>query len=247
VEYNQKLSQRRAEAIRDYLVKAGIPEDKIEIRAHGEKAPLAAEERTRQHEAVNRRVAIHVEKSKAAEVPASTPTPTVREVAAIPQTPEAPAVEPTRAPKIDPTPQVEPSSPAPMMVDPVAGKAAEYIDDAFWRDVTSPAPMMVDPMAGKGAPLSLLAPTPEQANEAGKASQYINDAFWRDVTSPAPMMVDPMAGKGAPLSPLAPTPEQTNEAGKASQYINDAFWRDVTSPATPRDVPRLRLVDRPVE
>ena len=139
VEYNQKLSQRRAEAIRDYLVKAGIPEDKIEIRAHGEKAPLAAEERTRQHEAVNRRVAIHVEKSKAAEVPASTPTPTVREVAAIPQTPEAPAVEPTRAPKIDPTPQVEPSSPAPMMVDPVAGKAAEYINDAFWRDVTSPA------------------------------------------------------------------------------------------------------------
>jgi hypothetical protein len=107
--------------------------------------------------------------------------------------------------------------------------------------------MMVDPMAGKGAPLSPLAPTPEQANEAGKASQYINDSFWRDVTSPAPMMVDPMAGKGAPLSPLAPTPEQTNEAGKASQYINDAFWRDVTSPATPRDVPRLRLVDRPVE
>ena len=226
VEYNQKLSQRRAEAIRDYLVKAGIPEDKIEIRAHGEKAPLAAEERTRQHEAVNRRVAIHVEKSKAA---------------------EAPAVEPTRAPKIDPTPQVEPSSPAPKMVDPMAGKAAEYIDDAFWRDVTSPAPMMVDPMAGKGAPLSPLAPTPEQTNEAGKASQYIDDSFWRDVTSPAPMMVDPMAGKGAPLSPLAPTPEQPNEAGKAEEYINDSFWRDVTSPATPRDVPRLRLVGRPVE
>jgi outer membrane protein OmpA-like peptidoglycan-associated protein len=39
--YNQKLSERRAEAVRDYLVSKGVPKDKIEAIGVGEKQPIA--------------------------------------------------------------------------------------------------------------------------------------------------------------------------------------------------------------
>ena len=38
--YNQKLSERRAEAVRDYLVSKGVPKDKIEAIGMGEKQPV---------------------------------------------------------------------------------------------------------------------------------------------------------------------------------------------------------------
>ena len=38
--YNQKLSERRADAVRDYLVSKGIPKDKIETIGMGEKQPV---------------------------------------------------------------------------------------------------------------------------------------------------------------------------------------------------------------
>ncbi|MEO8675417.1 MAG: MtrB/PioB family outer membrane beta-barrel protein [Casimicrobiaceae bacterium] len=38
--YNQKLSERRADAVRDYLVSKGVPKDKIETIGMGEKQPL---------------------------------------------------------------------------------------------------------------------------------------------------------------------------------------------------------------
>ena len=38
--YNQKLSERRAEAVRDYLVKAGLPADIVSVQGHGKSLPL---------------------------------------------------------------------------------------------------------------------------------------------------------------------------------------------------------------
>jgi len=40
VEYNQKLSERRAEAVRDYLVEAGVPEGILSVTGHGKSRPL---------------------------------------------------------------------------------------------------------------------------------------------------------------------------------------------------------------
>ena len=39
-EYNQKLSERRAQAVRDYLVKAGISADILSVEGHGKSLPL---------------------------------------------------------------------------------------------------------------------------------------------------------------------------------------------------------------
>jgi flagellar motor protein MotB len=38
--YNQSLSERRGQAVKDYLVASGIPIDKIEVSSHGEDQPL---------------------------------------------------------------------------------------------------------------------------------------------------------------------------------------------------------------
>ncbi len=39
-EYNQKLSERRAQAVRDYLVKAGMSADILSVEGHGKSLPL---------------------------------------------------------------------------------------------------------------------------------------------------------------------------------------------------------------
>jgi len=39
-EYNQKLSERRAQAVRDYLVQAGMSPDILSVEGHGKKLPL---------------------------------------------------------------------------------------------------------------------------------------------------------------------------------------------------------------
>jgi outer membrane protein OmpA-like peptidoglycan-associated protein len=53
--YNQKLSERRAQAVRDYLVQAGLPADILSVEGHGKSLPLvrATSEAAR---AKNRRV-----------------------------------------------------------------------------------------------------------------------------------------------------------------------------------------------
>jgi len=38
--YNQKLSERRADAVRNYLVSKGVPKDRIETIGMGEKQPV---------------------------------------------------------------------------------------------------------------------------------------------------------------------------------------------------------------
>jgi OOP family OmpA-OmpF porin len=39
-QYNQKLSERRADAVRDYLVSKGVPKDKIETLGMGKTQPI---------------------------------------------------------------------------------------------------------------------------------------------------------------------------------------------------------------
>ncbi|PMR75041.1 OmpA family protein [Billgrantia endophytica] len=56
-EYNQGLSQRRAESVRDFLVSRGIAENRMTTIGHGEERPVATNE-TDEGRAQNRRVEI---------------------------------------------------------------------------------------------------------------------------------------------------------------------------------------------
>src|SRR5437660_405632 len=57
--YNQKLSVRRAEAVKAYLVSKGIEPNRIYTEGKGEKQPVA-DNKTREGRAKNRRVEIEV-------------------------------------------------------------------------------------------------------------------------------------------------------------------------------------------
>ena len=57
--YNQKLSVRRAEAVKAYLVSKGIEKNRIYTEGKGEKQPIA-DNRTKEGRAKNRRVEIEV-------------------------------------------------------------------------------------------------------------------------------------------------------------------------------------------
>ena len=57
--YNQKLSVRRAEAVKAYLVSKGIEANRVYTEGKGEKQPVA-DNRTREGRAKNRRVEIEV-------------------------------------------------------------------------------------------------------------------------------------------------------------------------------------------
>jgi len=57
--YNQKLSVRRAESVKAYLVSKGIPANRIYTEGKGEKQPVASN-KTKEGRAKNRRVEIEV-------------------------------------------------------------------------------------------------------------------------------------------------------------------------------------------
>ncbi len=59
-EYNEKLSLRRAAAVRAWLAKNRIPLDRVYLRACGDSRPLAEHDGSRAQQAVNRRVEIHM-------------------------------------------------------------------------------------------------------------------------------------------------------------------------------------------
>ncbi|HVM95691.1 MAG TPA: OmpA family protein [Candidatus Acidoferrales bacterium] len=58
-EYNQKLSERRAKAVRDYLVDGGISANRIQTEGFGESRPVATNE-TADGRAQNRRVELRI-------------------------------------------------------------------------------------------------------------------------------------------------------------------------------------------
>jgi len=57
--YNQKLSERRAQAVRDYLVKAGLPPEVLSVTGHGKSLPLVRSP-TDASRARNRRVELGI-------------------------------------------------------------------------------------------------------------------------------------------------------------------------------------------
>jgi outer membrane protein OmpA-like peptidoglycan-associated protein len=59
--YNQGLSQRRADAVRDYLVQSGYPADHIQSRGRGKDSPIASNS-SAEGRANNRRVEIVIER-----------------------------------------------------------------------------------------------------------------------------------------------------------------------------------------
>ena len=59
--YNQGLSQRRADAVRDYIVQRGYPADHIQARGKGEANPIA-DNASPEGRANNRRVEIVIER-----------------------------------------------------------------------------------------------------------------------------------------------------------------------------------------
>lgn len=63
--FNQGLSQRRANAVRDYLVQSGYPADHIQSRGRGEDSPIAINT-TAEGRANNRRVEIIIEREPVA-------------------------------------------------------------------------------------------------------------------------------------------------------------------------------------
>ena len=66
VEYNQKLSVRRAEAVKAYLVSKGIEKNRVYTEGKGEKQPIA-DNKTKEGRAKNRRVEIEVVGTRAAQ------------------------------------------------------------------------------------------------------------------------------------------------------------------------------------
>ncbi|MFG0677684.1 MULTISPECIES: outer membrane protein OmpA [Delftia] len=63
--YNQKLSVRRAEAVKAYLVSKGIEKNRVYTEGKGEKQPIA-DNKTKEGRAKNRRVEIEVVGTRAA-------------------------------------------------------------------------------------------------------------------------------------------------------------------------------------
>jgi len=60
--YNQGLSQRRADAVRNYLVQQGYPGDRIQARGMGKGTPIASNSSS-EGRANNRRVEIVIERN----------------------------------------------------------------------------------------------------------------------------------------------------------------------------------------
>ena len=58
-DYNQGLSERRAQAVADYLITEGIDANIIDVSGEGESNPIASND-TREGRAENRRVDVHV-------------------------------------------------------------------------------------------------------------------------------------------------------------------------------------------
>ncbi len=61
VDYNQKLSEQRAKAVYDYLVKAGVSKTNLTWKGYGKSEPIATND-TAEGRQLNRRVELRIVK-----------------------------------------------------------------------------------------------------------------------------------------------------------------------------------------
>jgi outer membrane protein OmpA-like peptidoglycan-associated protein len=59
-DYNRWLSERRAEAVKDYLVQRGVPAEQLRVEGHGEDSPLTTDP-SADAQVLNRRVTLRVD------------------------------------------------------------------------------------------------------------------------------------------------------------------------------------------
>lgn len=204
--YNQRLSLRRAEAIRDYLVKAGVPEGQIEIRAHGEGSPAVKENMARD-QALNRRVEISIER-KAAPEPERAPAP-------VPPTPSAgtPAAAPAPAPEVPsagtPAAAPAPAPEVPSLETPAATPVVPAPQPPFMREEA--LDIFGFPGLGGVVQPSYIDSTQPQLVPAESPASFVPSSLWEPtgvVALPNPSeRVDLFQGYFVPSVPLMNTAE----------------------------------------
>lgn len=159
-EYNLKLSDNRAEAVRQYLIGRGVASERMTVKGYGETMPIA-DNNTEAGRELNRRVALEVTSGGAAaaetapaaaeEAPAADAAPAEGEVA---PTEAAPAAEGEAAPVEGEAAPVEGEA------APVEGETAPAEGEA------APAEGEAAPVEGEAAPAEGEAPTPVEGETA---------------------------------------------------------------------------------
>ncbi len=91
-EYNQRLSLRRAESVRDYLTQAGIDAGRISVAGYGETQPVADNDSDEGRE-MNRRVELRITSGGAETAPAAAPVAADAAASAAPAAHDAGAMD----------------------------------------------------------------------------------------------------------------------------------------------------------
>jgi len=224
---NSRLSQARATAVMDYLVKKGVSPERLTAMGYGEAKPIAPN-RTPVGKAKNRRVEFQILEQH----------PPVRERAFDPRK-DAKVVNET----VEVPTDVAPEQPAPPVEPPAAPEGVDEAAPSMAPEVLEP----VEPVAGEGTELPEVAPEPEPEPEVApvqpappkekRSSRKRRKSKGEPTALPddgLPLALDPMRlleEEGTPpAEPTEPT-EPTTPEGDAVP-AEDAPWDAPEAPRT---------------
>lgn len=109
--YNDKLSQLRADSVRNFLIEQGVPGDKLTAKGMGETHPVA-DNGTEAGRALNRRVELHIAGQEAPSVPVDASGAPLDSGASTEAAAPAPAADAAPVEEAVPPPSEEPAEPA---------------------------------------------------------------------------------------------------------------------------------------